>query len=670
MKLEMKLSNTPSAWAKRLTEVLSLIAYLSLATTGEIDSSHWIPFLVLLPIQWFLPFRLNAFWTTLSLIAMVALSFFSILIRDTAPVTALVNVAPFFIMVLGFSFNASSLLGWRIGLGFIALTLSAAINSDFLLPVLVTIYVLTASVALSCSFLAGEFTRHFERFSYLKDMELPTNFLTRSFFQAFAVLLTAFLIFPMLPRMPQGMGLDASKNSQTGYTENVNLRSWAQYDPSGDSQVVLRIYNRSTRQIDEMIPRGLLRSRVLSILTSDNWVPLPVKERSSEENLIHAKAKSQTSQLHFIREGISTYALPVPYGTEDVASYFEGMLYASNPTVTGEWSDRLLRHRKIEYRVDVRVSGDMKLNDAPKAILLQVPPTYQTKKMLDLKEQIFRKTKTNAEKIAAVQNYMNRADYQPSTPGIEENKIGEKDNPIDHFLFVSKKGHCELFSTATAILLRLAGVPTRLISGFRVGRFGDEQIISVRMGDAHAWIEAYDPQHGWIPLDITPKILYEPTVTEWLRDQYDFLSAYWYDHVLSYGERTPTVTEALSLEYMKFKQNFFRKWSQYYDRGSMEWGFFLLVFGIASAVFSLLALRFYRISRKERLYSSADHRLVRERYRFDSWMKKHSESANSEQAATWVAEYERLRFGQKIQAQYAADLDRLKQKRQEISRRA
>lgn len=667
----MKLSNTPSAWSARLTEVLSVLAYLSLATTGEIESTHWIPFLVLLPIQWFFRFRLSVFWTTLSLISMVAFSVFAILLRDTAPVTALVNVSPFFILVLGFSANASALMGWRVGLGFIALTLSAAINSDFLLPVLVTVYVLTASVALSCAFLAGEFSRNLERFSYLKDMELPARFLTRSFFQAFAVLLTAFVIFPMLPRMPQGMGVGSSKSSQTGYTESVNLRSWAQYDPSGDSQVVLRIYNRSSQAIDEMIPRGLLRSRVLSILTPDNWLPLPVKEVKEETGAAHAaKQKPKTNQLHFIREGISTYHLPVPYGTEDVASYFEGMLYVSNPTVTGEWTDRLLRHRKIEYRVDVRASGESRMVDPPKAILLQVPPVYQTKRMLQLKEQVFRRAKTVSEKIAAAQNYLTRAEFLPSTPGIEENKIGEKENPIDHFLFVSKKGHCELFSTSAAILLRLAGVPTRLISGFRVGRFGSEQIISVRMGDAHAWIEAYDPQFGWIPLDLTPRILYEPSVSEWLRDKYDFLSAYWYDHVLSYGERTPTVTETLTLEFMKFKQSFYRKWSQYYDRGTVEWGFFLVIFCGVSILFSLLALRFYRISRKDRLYASADYALVRERNRFESLLNKRSEIQGSDQAKSWMQDYERLRFGPKDPQVYAVELGHLKNRRQELSRRA
>ena len=64
--------------------------------------------------------------------------------------------------------------------------------------------------------------------------------------------------------------------------------------------------------------------------------------------------------------------------------------------------------------------------------------------------------------------------------------------PVDHFLFESKRGHCEFFSTAMAIMLRGVGIPSRNVTGFVGGtwnRFG--RYYAVREGDAHSWVEAY-----------------------------------------------------------------------------------------------------------------------------------------------------------------------------------
>lgn len=82
---------------------------------------------------------------------------------------------------------------------------------------------------------------------------------------------------------------------------------------------------------------------------------------------------------------------------------------------------------------------------------------------------------------------------------------GGATDPLDHFLFESKRGHCEFYSTAMAILLRVRGVPSRNVTGFVGGtynRFGD--FYAVRQGDAHSWVEAYLPERGWTRFDPTP----------------------------------------------------------------------------------------------------------------------------------------------------------------------
>jgi len=81
---------------------------------------------------------------------------------------------------------------------------------------------------------------------------------------------------------------------------------------------------------------------------------------------------------------------------------------------------------------------------------------------------------------------------------------GEQKDPIAHFLFESRRGHCELFSSAMVVLLRLAGIPARNVTGYYGGVHSSAGYWAVRAGDAHSWVEVYVPGAGFLPFDPTP----------------------------------------------------------------------------------------------------------------------------------------------------------------------
>ncbi|PTQ88459.1 transglutaminase TgpA family protein [Agitococcus lubricus] len=77
-------------------------------------------------------------------------------------------------------------------------------------------------------------------------------------------------------------------------------------------------------------------------------------------------------------------------------------------------------------------------------------------------------------------------------------------NRIDDFLFRTKKGFCEHYSSAFTFLVRAAGIPARVVVGYQGGMLsptGDSW--QVRQLDAHAWAEVWLPQRGWVSLDPT-----------------------------------------------------------------------------------------------------------------------------------------------------------------------
>ena len=76
---------------------------------------------------------------------------------------------------------------------------------------------------------------------------------------------------------------------------------------------------------------------------------------------------------------------------------------------------------------------------------------------------------------------------------------------LDGFLFDGKQGYCQQFSGAMALLLRMAGIPARVVTGFSTGATDTKTgEFIVRDFDAHSWVEAYYPGWGWLTFDPTP----------------------------------------------------------------------------------------------------------------------------------------------------------------------
>lgn len=83
-------------------------------------------------------------------------------------------------------------------------------------------------------------------------------------------------------------------------------------------------------------------------------------------------------------------------------------------------------------------------------------------------------------------------------------------DPVGEFVFDKKRGYCEYFASAAAVLLRLQGVPARYVVGYSVrpsNLEGGHYV--VREADAHAWVEAWVEGKGWISLDPTPAAQFE-----------------------------------------------------------------------------------------------------------------------------------------------------------------
>jgi transglutaminase-like putative cysteine protease len=118
-----------------------------------------------------------------------------------------------------------------------------------------------------------------------------------------------------------------------------------------------------------------------------------------------------------------------------------------------------------------------------------------------LAKRLRKKAKTPFDYIVAVNAYLQTGftySERPTPP-----PAGRA--PLDAFLFDTKEGYCQHFAGAMALLLRMGGVPARVATGFSPGGFSKRRDAwIVRDTDAHAWVEAWFDDLGWVTFDPTP----------------------------------------------------------------------------------------------------------------------------------------------------------------------
>jgi protein-glutamine gamma-glutamyltransferase len=191
---------------------------------------------------------------------------------------------------------------------------------------------------------------------------------------------------------------------------------------------------------------------------------------------------------------------------------------------------------RYEADSDIAVPSPAELRMAGRSYPAPLAALYLRLPALDprvprLAAQITSSAGNDFDKAAAVENYLRtRFGYTLELP-----PTAVKD-PIANFLFERKRGHCEYFASAMAVMVRTLGIPSRVVTGFRSDEFNDlTGNYVVRAKDAHAWVEAYFPGSGWHTFDPTPAgASGTPQGWERLALYIDAMSSFWRDWVVSY----------------------------------------------------------------------------------------------------------------------------------------
>ena len=385
------------------------------------------------------------------------------------------------------------------------------------------------------------------------------KFLGASAVVSLGVLAASALFFFLFPRLGMGFFFAQTRGNQSviGFGSDAELGHFGAIKSS--PEVVMRVQFPDTP--DQPRPTVRLRGISFDHFEGNGWtrgettswelqqdlrgyiVPTTRAARKPEDRLwradIYLEPLSQDAHVLFAPP--QTDAVEILDARFD---YLRGRKRKVAMTKNGDLTYRAPPDTALHYRVSVVESEDA----AQEALRLRTLDRATPKRVLDrwtelpadldprigqLARQLAGPAQGRFDQVVALERGL-RKGWQYSLAGDQDPK-----QPLADFLFGHKRGHCEYFATAMALMARSLGHPAREVHGFVGGLWNPYgKYLAIRQGDAHAWVEVFFPGVGWRTFDPTPPTGQTAPPQEGIgprvRQVFDSFSMLWYQWVVEY----------------------------------------------------------------------------------------------------------------------------------------
>lgn len=340
--------------------------------------------------------------------------------------------------------------------------------------------------------------------------------LSKSLLVPFILIPLSAFMFLILPRTnyPLFDFLNRGGTATTGFTDIVRLGGVS--DIQEDASVIFRA-KMDKIEADSLYWRGIVLDRFDGV----TWRPSDTESIIREQSIVTGERIYQEIYLE-------------PYENK----YLFGIdkpLFLSIPNMKKLEDLTFLYHknidRKMKYEVISIISDSQVDDNIDKDKYLQLPER-EFKNIREFVEKLS-KNKTKKETIKEILTFLKYGQYKYSLKNLPITS-----NPLEEFLFNYKYGNCEYFASAMAVMLRMAGIPSRLVGGYLGGYYnktGGYYLVTQK--NAHVWVEAY-LDGRWIRLDPTPAsseaFVSQNDLLLNLRLLVDTINYYWNSLIISY----------------------------------------------------------------------------------------------------------------------------------------
>ncbi|MBU5614821.1 transglutaminase family protein [Geomonas azotofigens] len=290
--------------------------------------------------------------------------------------------------------------------------------------------------------------------------------------------LLLFLFF-FLPRTqyPIWNFLNAPAGKKTGLSDTVQ---------PGSAPAVSEVKGVVLRAITPKVPEQKLywRAVVLNAFKNDAWVREPVP--GDAPSVMRGAAVLQ----EIYPERSATPYLPALNVTRSISSL------RNDSAGDGVFVSRRPLDKKVRYLAESVLAENVPTKRIDRDFYLRLPERVSDRMRAEGRA-LSRAGRDSDQKMAALEAFFRGQRLTYANTGLP---VGG--DPLDSFLFDKKRGNCEYFASCYAILLRLAGVPSRLVGGYRGGTYNDVGGYYLVTEDmAHVWVEAYTDGVGWRTVD-------------------------------------------------------------------------------------------------------------------------------------------------------------------------
>ena len=168
-----------------------------------------------------------------------------------------------------------------------------------------------------------------------------------------------------------------------------------------------------------------------------------------------------------------------------------------------QWLNRTLVNARLRYNASSLLSYRANLNEPPQQLqrALAVPPGYNPQAR-QLAAEWRARSASDIALVRTALTYYTRNNFEYT---LEPPLLGI--NSVDDFMFKTKKGFCEHYAGSFVFLMRAAGIPARVVTGYQGGEYNDlGGYYVLRQYDAHAWAEVWLQDRGWVRIDPTAAI--------------------------------------------------------------------------------------------------------------------------------------------------------------------
>ncbi len=318
------------------------------------------------------------------------------------------------------------------------------------------------------------------------------------------VLLLGGMVFVGLPRTTYGgfrvAGL--SGITRTGLGPFVRLGDFGKIKLS--REVVMTLVPTEGSYVSPVRWRGAAFDSYEEGQWKHGLLDLSLLPKNGVTNFLLDRPSSDTrSAVEVFLEPLDTDVFFIPPSALEVSVSLPSLFVDSFLTVRSGRIARAGRRYTVRFRPDAPSSssslgGVERMKDWRRRRYTKLPPLSED--FHALARRFEQSNRPHLETAAVVERYLlGEFGYSLVTPS------RVRGDPVEDFLFEARAGHCEYFATAMVLLLRAQGIPSRLVTGFRQGRWVNlTDFEVVRKSDAHAWVEVFDEQRGWVVFDPTP----------------------------------------------------------------------------------------------------------------------------------------------------------------------